>query len=166
MNISNIKYFCTTNGDGFRTAVFVSGCNQRCPGCFNQEAWSFKVGKPLEDYIDRILDSIDESYIDGLSILGGEPLDPNNQSGVSKLIRMFRNRFGNTKDIWLWTGYYLDKIPYTTDKDYILQHIDYIIDGPYIDQYYDINLRYRGSSNQTLYKKDDKNNFVAVEGSC
>ena len=76
---------------------------------------------------------------------------------------MFRNRFGNTKDIWLWTGYYLDKIPYTTDKDYILQHIDYIIDGPYIDQYYDINLRYRGSSNQTLYKKDDKNNFVAVE---
>lgn len=76
MNISNIKYFCTTNGDGFRTAVFVSGCRQHCKNCFNKEAWDFEAGKPIDDYIDRILDSIDKPYIEGLSILGGEPLDP------------------------------------------------------------------------------------------
>ena len=91
MNITNIKYFSTVNGTGVRTAVFVAGCNLHCDGCFNNGAWSFEVGKGLSlELIDKILDSIEPEYISGLSILGGEPLDPKNQSGVAKLIEKFR----------------------------------------------------------------------------
>lgn len=163
MNISNIKYFCTTNGDGFRTAVFVSGCNQRCKGCFNKEAWDFEAGKLIDGYIDRILDSIDNEYIDGLSILGGEPLDPKNQLGVLHLIEAFRNRFGNEKDIWLWTGYYINRIPHTQYTKSIINQLDYIVDGPYVEDEYDINLRYRGSRNQSIYKRGNDNTFTKIE---
>lgn len=151
MNITNIKYFCTTNGDGFRTAVFVAGCNIHCPGCFNKSAWDFHAGKPMDDdIINKILDSIQPDYIEGLSILGGEPLDPDNQEGVKKLIDKFRRRFGKTKNIWLWTGYPLNNLPDTPYINYIINMIDYIIDGPYIDRLSDVDLKYRGSSNQRI----------------
>ena len=84
MNYNTIKYFSTVNGDGVRTAVFVSGCNIHCPGCFNKKAQDFDYGKPLDDeVIERVLTSIDKPYISGLSILGGEPLDERNLQGVS-----------------------------------------------------------------------------------
>lgn len=153
MNITNIKYFCTTNGDGFRTAVFVAGCNIHCKGCFNKSAWDFNAGEPLdEEMINKILDSIEPDYIDGLSILGGEPLDPSNQEGVSLLINEFRERFGSSKSIWLWTGYECSRIPYTPCRHYIINNVDYIIDGPYKEDLFDIKLRYRGSSNQNIIK--------------
>ena len=95
MNITNIKYFSTVNGNGVRTAVFVSGCNLHCEGCFNSGAWSFDTGHEMTaELIDKILDSIEPEYISGLSILGGEPLDPKNQYGVATLIEKFRKRFG------------------------------------------------------------------------
>ena len=166
MNITNIKYFSTVNGTGVRTAVFVAGCNLHCDGCFNNGAWSFEAGKGLSlELIDKILDSIEPEYISGLSILGGEPLDPKNQSGVTKLIEKFRARFGNTKTIWLWTGYEYENVPLTEHIFYILDHVDVIVDGPFIAKKKDLNLPYRGSSNQRVIDatKSTFGNIVELE---
>ena len=151
MNITNIKYFSTVNGNGVRTAVFVSGCNLHCEGCFNSGAWSFNVGHELSlELINKILDSIEPEYISGLSILGGEPLDLKNQPGVAHLIEEFRERFGNSKTIWLWTGYEYDNVPLGEDTLYIITNVDVIVDGPFIAEKKDLNLPYRGSSNQRI----------------
>ena len=151
MNITNIKYFSTVNGTGVRTAVFVSGCNLHCEGCFNSSAWSFDTGHELSpELIEKILDSIEPEYISGLSILGGEPLDLKNQSGVKKLIEEFRKRFGNSKTIWLWTGYEYDNIPFGKDTLYIISNVDVIVDGPFIAKKKNLDLPYRGSSNQRI----------------
>lgn len=159
MNITNIKYFSTVNGNGVRTAVFVSGCNLHCEGCFNSAAWSFDTGhKMTNEIIDKILESIEPEYISGLSILGGEPMDPKNQPGVAILIKKFRERFGNKKDIWLWTGYEYDSIPFDGDTLYIISNVDVIVDGPFIVKKKDLNLPYRGSSNQRII--DAKKSYV------
>lgn len=159
MNITNIKYFSTVNGNGVRTAVFVSGCNLHCEGCFNSAAWSFDTGhKMTNEIIDKILESIEPEYISGLSILGGEPMDPKNQPGVAILIKKFRERFGNKKDIWLWTGYEYDSIPFGGDTLYIISNVDVIVDGPFKASKKDINLPYRGSSNQRII--DAKKSYV------
>ena len=166
MNITNIKYFSTVNGTGVRTAVFVSGCNLHCDGCFNNGAWSFEVGKGLSlDLIDKILDSIEPEYISGLSILGGEPLDPKNQSGVAKLINKFRQRFGDRKTIWLWTGYEYDAVPLDKHIFYILNNVDVIVDGPFIAKKKDLKLPYRGSSNQRIInaRKSTFGNVVELD---
>ena len=118
MNISTIKYFSTVNGDGFRTAVFVSGCKLHCKGCFNYEAWDFNHGvKLIDEIIDKILKSIEPEYIRGLSILGGEPLDENNVEGVKHLVNKFREKFGNTKTIWIWSGYTFEEIVNNPKKE-------------------------------------------------
>ena len=164
MNITNIKYFSTVNGTGVRTAVFVSGCNLHCEGCFNSGAWSFNAGHELSlELINKILDSIEPEYISGLSILGGEPLDLKNQLGVAQLIEEFRERFGNSKTIWLWTGYEYDNIPLGEDTFYIISNVDVIVDGPFIAEKKDLNLPYRGSSNQRIIdiqKSLEKNKIV------
>ena len=155
MNITNIKYFSTVNGTGVRTAVFVSGCNLHCEGCFNSGAWSFNAGHELSlELINKILDSIEPEYISGLSILGGEPLDIKNQSGVAQLIEEFRERFGNSKTIWLWTGYYLSELN-DLQKD-IINLCDYVVDGRFDCKKSGLNLRFRGSTNQTIWEKDNK----------
>lgn len=152
MNVTNIKYFCTTNGDGFRTSVFVAGCNLHCKGCFNKAAWGFNAGKEMDqEMINKILDSLEPDYIEGLSILGGEPMDVMNQQGVLQLIDCVRYRYGNKKDIWLWTGYELENIPDAGYKTMILNQVDYIVDGPYKHELSDLNIRYRGSSNQKIH---------------
>lgn len=166
MNITNIKYFSTVNGNGVRTAVFVSGCNLHCEGCFNSGAWSFDTGHEMTaELIDKILDSIEPEYISGLSILGGEPLDPKNQYGVATLIEKFRKRFGDSKTIWLWTGYEYDKIPLDTHIFYILKNTDVIVDGPFKISKKGVNLPYRGSSNQRIIdaKKSCFGHIVELE---
>lgn len=152
MKISAIKYFSTVNGSGFRTAVFVSGCNLHCKGCFNSEAWDFEHGvDAIDELINKILDSIEPSYIAGLSILGGEPMDVRNQHGVSYLITKFRERFGETKNIWLYTGYVYGKsIPKTDDTENILSNVNVLVDGPFDIDKYDGTLAFRGSSNQRI----------------
>lgn len=151
MNYSEIKYFCASNGPYVRTALFVSGCNIHCPGCFNKELWDFEAGKPYTDEVqDEILKSLDQKYIAGLSILGGEPMDPKNQETISELVGAVRSKFGDTKTIWLWTGYVKEKIPKTVFTDEILNNIDAIVDGPYKDELGSTNLKFRGSSNQRI----------------
>ena len=150
MKYNTIKYFSTVNGDGVRTAVFVSGCNIHCPGCFNKKAQDFDYGKPLDDeVIERVLTSIDKPYISGLSILGGEPLDERNLQGVNYLIDKFRERFGDSKTIWMWSGFYFDDL--NSSQLDVVKKVDVLVDGPFIEKEFR-KMPYRGSLNQHIIR--------------
>ena len=164
MNYAEIKYNDIANGLGIRTSLFVSGCRHACRGCFNEVAWDFEYGKVFnDDVIEEILASIEPYYISGLTLLGGEPLDPNNQEEVAKLIRKFREKFKDSKNIWCYTGYiYEDDFirgarAYTKYTDFILKNIDVLVDGPFILELKDISLKFRGSSNQRIIELNKKN---------
>lgn len=151
-NIYTIKENSSSNGEGLRTSIFLSGCNLHCKGCFNYEAWDFNSGKKItEEVVDEILETVNKPYIDGLSILGGEPMDPRNQEAVSQIIKAFRFKFSKTKTIWLYTGYVVgDTLPSTEFTKYILKNIDVVVDGPFKLELYDPRLKFRGSSNQRI----------------
>lgn len=165
MNISNIKYFCTVNGLGVRTAIFVSGCCFHCKGCFNREAWSYDNGVDFSDALkEKVLKSIEPEYIEGLSILGGEPLDPLNRREVLCFIKEFRKKFGNTKDIWLYTGYELEDALKNDVRREIIKNCDYIVDGLFELDKADTKLAFRGSSNQNIYhNKNGKFEIVNLD---
>jgi len=156
MNYSTIKTFDIANGIGCRTSIFVSGCRNKCEGCFNKETWPFSYGKVFgPDTIDYILETLKPEYIEGLSVLGGEPLEPENQKDVLKLVTSVKDAYPD-KGIWLWTGFYWDDLfnelsrastVYTKD---ILKKISVLVDGPYNESSKSLGLRFRGSSNQTL----------------
>ncbi len=157
-NYSVIKKFCTSNGPGVRTSIYLSGCRLRCKGCFNYEAWDFNSGAKVDEKVIKdIVDSIREDYIAGISILGGEPLDENNQETTLKIINAVKNEYGNKKSIWIWTGYVLgENLPKTIHTCGILNGADVIVDGPFDLDKQDITLQYAGSTNQrVLYKGKD-----------
>lgn len=152
MNYSNIKFYDIANGAGVRTSLFVSGCARHCKGCFNEEAWSFTAGNEFtEDTLEAILKSLAPSYIDGLSILGGEPLEPTNAIVVLDIVKAVRKQYNNTKTIWIYTGFTWDELfdTYNIDYDDILSQIDVLVDGPYIETESGI-FRFKGSSNQRI----------------
>ena len=157
MNYAEIKYYDIANGLGVRTSLFVSGCTHRCPGCFNAVAWDFHYGKEFtQETMEEILKSCEPGYIRGLSLLGGEPLEPANQEGLLPLVKAFKERFPQ-KDIWCYTGY-----TYETDllapegkarcavTDDLLSCIDILVDGKFIQEEADITLKIRGSRNQRV----------------
>lgn len=152
MKYANIKYCDIANGPGVRTSLFVSGCNHRCPGCFNEIAWDFNYGKEFtEDTIKNIIDSLKDGFVKGLTLLGGEPLDPKNQRCVLELIKEVRNVYNNTKSIWCYTGYlYEDLLGKTEYINEILNNIDVLVDGPFILDKKKITLVFTGSSNQRI----------------
>lgn len=164
MNYAEIKYFDIANGEGVRTSLFVSGCRRGCPGCFNSGAWSFKAGEPFTRGVeDKILDSLDHEFCDGLTILGGEPMEPENQAGLVDFVERVRERFPRgvhadgspAKTIWCFTGDTLDELMpgakhHTDVTDRLLDCIDILVDGPWVQELYDISLRFHGSSNQRL----------------
>lgn len=167
-NYKRIIYNDISNGEGFRTSVFLSGCPGvvwdgkkfiHCSGCFNSEAWDFKAGEPLDaKAINGIVASISPDYINGLSILGGEPMCKQNQEAVYQLVKAVREKYGNKKSIWVWTGYQLkhfakNKIPTTKYTKKILKEIDVLIDGPFIKDLFNIDLQFCGSSNQRLLRR-------------
>ncbi|MGN1209822.1 MAG: anaerobic ribonucleoside-triphosphate reductase activating protein, partial [Duodenibacillus sp.] len=105
MNYIGISAFDTANGPGVRVSLFVSGCRLHCPGCFNPQSWDFAAGKPYTDETQaKILASLEEEYVEGLSLLGGDPLEPENVEVLTELCRAVREKFGRTRTIWLWTG--------------------------------------------------------------
>lgn len=146
------------NGDGVRVSLFVSGCTHHCPGCFNLEAQSFDYGAPFTAAVeDEILDACDKSYISGLTVLGGEPMEPQNQRGLLTLLRRFRARFGGSKTIWIYTGCVIEELRApsvsrwrTEVTDEILSLIDILVDGPFVMALRDPSLKFRGSSNQRI----------------
>lgn len=156
MNYSGIKYPDVANGPGCRVSLFVSGCSLNCPGCFNKSEQSFDYGAPYtEDIKKEVLERLNFPWVKGLSILGGDPLEPKNQKEVSFLI-LEAKRQNPDKEIWLWTGRVYPNIPQTEYLQDILDNVDILIDGPFIMDLKDLNLEWRGSSNQRILTKQDR----------
>ena len=145
MNYIGLNKYDTANGPGIRVSLFVSGCTLRCKGCFNPESWNFKAGKEFTDEtLKQLCSYLDKDYIQGLSILGGEPLEPKNEPTVIALCKTVKHFYPN-KTIWLWTGKTYDII-----KDLpIMEYIDTVVTGPY-EQDLHVDHCYYGSSNQQI----------------
>lgn len=157
MNYATIKYYDIANGPGVRTSVFVSGCRHHCPGCFNAVAWDFGYGKPFDKAVrNEIFASCQPDYIAGLSLLGGEPMEPENQRELLPLVKAVRAKFGEAKDIWCYTGCVLESelladSPYRCEvTDALLSEIDVLVDGPFIEAEKSLTLNFRGSANQRI----------------
>lgn len=147
MRYNKIRKMDISNGPGVRVSIFMQGCPFHCKGCFNPETHDFKGGKEFTDEkIQRILDLADRDVIKGLSILGGEPLHPNNIEGTTKLAKAFRKKYPK-KTIWVWSGFLFDRD--LKDKE-ILKYIDVLVDGQYMADLYNPTLKFRGSSNQRV----------------
>ncbi len=170
MNYATIKFNDIANGTGVRTSLFVSGCTHRCKGCFNSEAWDFNYGSPFTSEVeDEILKSLEPSFVDGLSLLGGEPFEPQNQLILYPFLKRVKEKFPN-KDIWCYTGYLFDKELLSTSratspvtKD-MLSLIDVLVDGKFIEAKKNISLAFKGSENQRIIdvKKSLKENKVVL----
>ncbi len=156
MNYCEIKNCDIANGEGIRVTLFVSGCTHHCKGCFNKETWDFDYGKPFDKSAeDYIIELMSKDYINGLTLLGGEPFEPVNQRGLVPFLKRVKETYPK-KDIWCYTGY-----TYETDllsqsrarcevTDEMLSYIDVLVDGEFIEEEYDISLKFRGSKNQRI----------------
>lgn len=156
MNYATIKYVDIANGLGVRTSLFVSGCTHHCPGCFNSEAWDFDAGVPFDEEAQQaVLNSLAPAYIAGLTILGGEPMEPQNQRALLPFLKKVRATYPKTS-IWLYTGDTLEELqnknsPRHTEKtEEMLSLLDVLVDGRFEEDKKDITLKFRGSSNQRL----------------
>ena len=157
MNYGNIKNTDIANGEGVRVSLFVSGCTHHCKNCFNPETWDFCYGNPFTEEVEnKIIKMLEPSYIKGLTLLGGEPMEPQNQKALLPFVKKIREKFGSTKNIWCYTGFIFDKdlAPngrvYTDSTDELLKNIDVLVDGPFIEDLKNISLKFRGSSNQRI----------------
>lgn len=146
MRYNKIRKMDISNGPGIRVSIFMQGCSFHCKDCFNSETWDFKAGKEFnDDVINKVLDLASLPHIVGLSILGGEPMHPNNREGTIKLAKAFKKRYPN-KDIWVWSGYLFDEL-----KDIEgLSYIDTLVDGRFVLEQANPTLKFRGSSNQRV----------------
>jgi anaerobic ribonucleoside-triphosphate reductase activating protein len=148
--VGDYKPFMFVDGEGVRCSLYVSGCLFACEGCFNRATWSFRYGTPYTAELEeRILTDLAQPYVQGLTLLGGEPFL--NTGVCLTLARRVRAEFGDTKDIWSWTGYtYEDLLLDTADKLELLGHLDVLVDGPFDEALKDLRLQFRGSSNQRI----------------
>ena len=156
MNYANIKDFDIANGPGIRISLFVSGCTHHCKGCFNREAWDFDYGQPFtQQTIDHIIQLLSPAYVRGLTLLGGEPFEPQNQNTIVELLRRVKKEYPQ-KSIWAFSGYLFDKDilsgrlgDWEITKEY-LSYLDVLVDGPFVESKKNLSLRFRGSENQRL----------------
>lgn len=155
MNYATIKNCDIANGLGVRVSLFVSGCRHHCKNCFNEVAWDFQYGQRFtEETEDYLLSLLEPEYINGLSILGGEPMEPENQGPLLAFIKKVKEQYPQ-KDIWCYTGFTLEELvgdsrAHTERIKDLLSYIDVLVDGKFIDAKKDITLKFRGSSNQRL----------------
>ena len=156
MNYGEIKICDIANGEGVRISLFVSGCTHHCKECFNPETWDFSYGKPFdEEAQERILSGLAPDYIDGLSLLGGEPFEPANQRALLPFLRRVRERFPQ-KSIWCYTGYTLESDLLSESRarcectDEMLSCLDVLVDGEFVLEKKNISLPFRGSENQRI----------------
>lgn len=154
MNYADIKQYDIANGPGVRVSLFVSGCTHRCKGCFNKEAWDFSYGTPFtEETEEKVLSYLDKPYVKGLTLLGGEPFERENQKALVPFLRKVKERFPE-KDIWAFSGYDFEKdITGYMMKDWevtgeLLSMIDVLVDGEFMEEQKSLNLRFKGSANQ------------------
>ncbi len=156
MNYATIKNNDIANGPGVRVSLFVSGCTHKCPGCFNEVAWDFDYGQPFtQETIDIILDMLKPPHIKGLTLLGGEPFEPQNQPAVVELLRQIKANYPE-KTIWAYSGYLFDrdilagKLGPKEITDEYVSYLDVIVDGRFVQSRKNLSLRFRGSDNQRL----------------
>ena len=153
MKLLKIVSGTSVDGPGLRTSVYIAGCTHHCPGCFNQVAWDFAYGEPFtEETENTLLDLLRPHYIRGLTLLGGEPFEPQNQGAIVHLLRRIRAELPG-KTIWAFSGYLFEQDILSGrlgDCGEYLSYLDVLVDGPFIEAKKDLNLRFRGSSNQRL----------------
>ncbi len=161
MNYGTIKACDIANGVGVRVSLFVSGCRHHCKGCFNADTWDFNYGEPYtKEQEDEIIRLLAPDYIQGLSLLGGEPFEPENQGELVKLLRRVKAAYPE-KDVWCYSGYLYDVDmieggrAYTDVTQEMLSYIDVLVDGPFVEAKKDITLKFRGSSNQRVIKLEN-----------
>lgn len=155
MNYADLKKTDIANGPGVRVSLFVSGCTHGCPGCFNPETWDFQFGQLFtQKTLDTLLAALAPEHIRGLSLLGGEPLHPDNQKTVLEVVRRVREAFPH-KTVWCYTGYLYENLvqgqvgdPETVRA--LLESIDVLVDGPFVEARKNLGLRFRGSDNQRI----------------
>ena len=153
MNYATIKWADVANGPGVRVSLFVSGCTHRCPGCFNEEAQDFAYGQPFtKTEEDKIVAALAPAHIKGLSLLGGEPFEPQNQETVLKLVKRVRKELPG-KSIWCFSGYIYEFLADGKIGEHsreLLRQLDVLVDGPFVMKMKDLKLKFRGSSNQRI----------------
>lgn len=154
MNYAKIKYNDIANGEGIRTSLFVSGCRNHCKECFNKETWNFNYGKVFTKEVEEeIINSLNFEHISGLTILGGEPFEPENQEALLPFIKKVKEIYPN-KTIWMYSGYTFEDISngkvHTDYSDAILKEIDVLVDGKFEIELFNLKLNFRGSSNQRI----------------
>ncbi|WP_294402727.1 anaerobic ribonucleoside-triphosphate reductase activating protein [uncultured Ruminococcus sp.] len=152
-----IKSCDIANGEGVRVSLFVSGCRHGCKNCFNPETWNFSYGTPYtKQTTEQILKLLEPSYVQGLTLLGGEPMEPENQPVLLELVQAVRKTYGKSKDIWCYTGCILETELLSPGSyrgevtDALLQEIDVLVDGPFIESQKSLSLPFRGSENQRI----------------
>ena len=167
MKYGNIKFVDSSNGSGVRVSLYVSGCRNHCKGCFNEQTWDFDFGEeftPIQE--NEIIEGCKKSYISGLTILGGEPMEEENQIALLPFIKKFKEECPD-KTLWMFTGYIFDKdlvkggkkfVENTTNE--ILDAVDVLIDGPFILEQKDLTLAFRGSRNQRLLTREARDNLI------
>ena len=172
MNYADIKNVDVANGPGTRVSLFVSGCSHRCKGCFNQCAWDFNYGEKFtEETMEKILNDLDKPYIKGLTLLGGEPLEYENQKGLLPLVKKVKEKFPE-KTIWCYTGFDFEKdvsgrmMKEWQETKELMKYVDVLVDGKFEETKKDLKLRFRGSSNQRIIdvpKSFEQNTVVMTE---
>ena len=169
MNYATIKKNDIANGPGIRVSLFVSGCRHRCKNCFNSEAWDFNYGNKFDDtVIDEIIKALKPDYVEGISLLGGEPFEPENQEGLIRLLERVRNDFPN-KNVWCYTGFTFEKdlMNGSENTKRLLSLIDVLVDGKFVEELKDPSLIFRGSSNQNIIdvpKSLEHQSTILLEG--
>jgi anaerobic ribonucleoside-triphosphate reductase activating protein len=156
MNYATIKTHDIANGPGVRVSLFVSGCTHHCKGCFNPETWNFNYGEPYTPEVEeQIMEALSPWYIRGLSLLGGEPFEPQNQPALVELVKKVKRLYPE-KTIWCYSGYDFEKDilagrlgDWDTTNE-LIRHIDVLVDGEFVEAKKDLSLRFRGSSNQRV----------------
>ena len=161
MRYNKIRKMDISNGPGVRVSIFFQGCEFHCENCFNPETWDFAGGEEFTDEtIEKVLKACDKDYIEGLSMLGGEPMHPKNIEGTTKLAKAFKEKFPN-KTLWAWSGFKYEN--YLKDKP-VMNYVDVLVDGQFITELYAPNLKWKGSANQRVIdiKKTLKENKIVI----
>ena len=153
MNYCGVKKFDIADGPGVRVGLFVSGCRNRCKGCFQPETWDFDYGEPFtEEVQNALLEALRPPWIQGLTLLGGDPMEPENQDALLPFLEKVKAELPE-KDIWLYTGYRYEEISTSP----LLSLVDVIVDGPFLEEEKDISLPFRGSRNQRIIRLERDN---------
>ena len=172
MNYCKIIENDIANGEGVRVSLFVSGCTNHCEKCFQPQTWDFNYGEPFTKKVeDKIIKLLSKSYISGLTLLGGDPFEPNNQRCLIEFLKRIRAE-ASTKNIWAYSGFTIEHLLNQNQychcevTEEMLSMIDVLVDGRYVDALYDISLRFRGSSNQRIidvHKTLDSGSIVTLD---